>query len=201
MNHFSVLVLFTIVLAVSVTAQLPPHPVPVVETDIRENTIRMRSVELERVKREADKPLTTGSTEVSEARFAQIKADFENIQKKQDSIIRVYATPGVKTDNSRIQDSAKAIRKSALRLNANLFGGETGKPEKVVGPAANKRNSLKDLIIALDRAIEIFVHNEIFQNVKIVETKFSEKARLTLQEIVRLSGAVSAESKRIKELQ
>src|SRR5215217_6180668 len=67
-------------------------PVPVIESEIRDgSSIKMRSIELERVKRDSNKlnPKTTNKEQI--IKFAKIKEDFEKIQKLQDEIIKAYS--------------------------------------------------------------------------------------------------------------
>lgn len=199
MKQYGRLILFiTFLAAAPLTAQLPPPPSPVIESDLRDNTIKMRAVELERIKRESEKPLIGGTTIENTSKFSQIKADFEDIQKKQDTLLRIYIK-GEKIDHARIGKVAMTIRKSALRLDTNLFTAGPGKPDKI-SPVEEKRKSLKTLIFELDAAIGKFVRNEIFQNNKIVDTDAAERAQLGLQEIVRLSQAVALEANRIRTL-
>ena len=194
-NYFWItgLILFA---SLRVGAQLPPPPRPVIETEIRDNSIRMRSAELERIKREADKP-TVESTAEREIRFARVKENFENIQKLQDSIVKNY-TRSKKIDYAKISSSAADITKNSLRLGENLFGEKLEKDDRDKKEEKDKPKKVPDLIVELDNAIGSFVSSPIFQNRQTIDRKISEKAEQTLREIIELSDALSKESARLK---
>jgi hypothetical protein len=172
---------------------VPPPPTPIAESDLRDNTIKMRSIDLERVKRDAEKMRAGESTKEREIRFAKIKVDFENIQKLQDSIIKAYTT-GRQINYSKIRSSATSITKNALRLDENLFGAKPEKDIKNKKQETIKRKSVRDLIIELDIAIGNFVKSPIFQNTKVVDTKVSKEAQSELEKIMKLSNMLSNEA-------
>ncbi len=176
---------------------VPPPPAPIVESDIRDNTIKMRSIELERVKREADKARPAESTREREMRFAEIKNDFEGIQKLQDAIIAAY-TKGEKVNYSKIGRSAAAMRTEAFRLDKNLFGEKEERKVENKKARNNKRESVRKLIIELDNSIGRFIKSPIFQNTKIVDSKISERAQKELENIIQLSEMLSIESEKMK---
>ena len=73
-----------------VVAQIPN---PVADTEMRDgSSIRRRSIELERVKRDAVKLRPTEDSTERTIKFAEIKEDFENIQKLQSEIVKAYTT-------------------------------------------------------------------------------------------------------------
>jgi nucleoid DNA-binding protein len=172
---------------------VPPPPVPIVETDLRDNTIRMRSVELERIKRDSEKPSVDGPGKVSNIKFGFIREDFEKIQLLQDSIITAY-TKGKSIDFQKLSDSAFEMRKRSVRLDMNLFSENPRDVEEKKTPATQKRFNLRDLIVELDNAIGRFVASPIFQNTKLVETSVSETAKLDLATIIRLSETISQQA-------
>lgn len=180
-----------------VNAQLPPPPTPVVEADLRDNTIKMRSVELERIKREANKLNPVESTKEREIRFGEIKEDFENIQKLQDSIIKAYTT-GKKINYPKISSSAMNMRKNALRLNENLFGAKPHESSKNDKSKEIENKNVRSLIIELDNLIGSFIKSPIFQNTKIVDSKVSEEAQTELKKILNLSNMLSIEAEKMK---
>lgn len=185
-----------LVLSGWVNAQnVPPPPTPVVESDLRDNNIKMRSIALERVKRDASKPFRYESTKERKIRFAKVKKDFEKIQRTQDFIVKIYTT-GKTINYSRIGKSAKDISQSALRLDENLFGAKPEKTDKK--QKAKKRKNVRDLIIKLDNAIGKFIKSPIFQNTKVVDSKVSREAKSDLEDIVRLSKMLSDEADRMK---
>lgn len=197
-----VLLAMGLVLGLSIWADaqsVPLPPTPVAESDLRDNTIKMRSIDLERVKRDAAKIRPEDVSREQEIRFEQTKENFESIQKLQDSIIKAYTT-GKTIDYSRIRKSASDISKKSLWLDRNLFGTN---PEEAIeakqsktGPAAPK--SVRDLIIELDNAIGVFVKSPIFQNTKVVDLEISKAAQLELRHIMRVSELLSIEAAKMQ---
>lgn len=198
MKKFYVLAIGIIITTFSsVFAQQVPTPEPTIEVELRENSIRMRSAELERIKRESAKPKPRESAKEREIKFAEIKEDFENIQKLQDKIVKSYITEK-KINYSKISELATDMRNKALRLNANLFGTKSDEPNVFEDSKTAEKNSVKSLIIELDNAIGLFIGSPIFQNTKIVDRKTSEIAQSNLKKILNLSEALSREADKIK---
>ena len=179
-----------------IAAQLSPPPRPSIETDIRENSTRMRSAEFERIKREAEKP-TFESTAERENRFARVKENFENIQKLQDQIVKIY-TRNKKIDYGKISNSAAEITKKSFRLSENLFGEKLEKIVENKPEEKNKQKKVPDLIVALDNAIGDFVSSPIFKDRQTIDRKISEKAEEKLREIIELSDTLAKESAKLK---
>ncbi len=167
---------------------VPPPPAPIVESDLRDNTIKMRSIDLERVKQDAWKVKPGESTKKREIKFGEIKKNFENIQKLQDRIVRVYTT-GKTIDYPKISKSALKITKNAIRLDENLFGGNQEDTVEINDPV--ERKSVRDLIIDLDNGIGKFVKSPIFQNTKVVDSQISSETQLELRKIMKLSMMLS----------
>lgn len=178
---------FAVLSAVNISAQRPvPPPVPVVETEMRDGSIRMRSNELERIKRDSYKSPPKENGQEQAMRFSMIKEDFENIQKSQNSIIKAYTT-GKKINFDKISDGAHDIKKNAHRLAVNLFNDDFEIATSERKNDSKKSKSVKDLIVELDNVLGIFVKNPIFQDVKTVDPASSEKAQTDLRKISRLS--------------
>jgi soluble cytochrome b562 len=183
------LVCCVLVFAVDIIAQLP-RPVPVIETEIREgNSIKMRSVELERVKRESNRLFVRDSKERS-LNFEEIREDFENIQKLQSEVVRVYKT-GKTVDYNRIGELSAEMNKKAVRLERNLFEKRADKTEN---DNDVERKQVRDLIIELDGAIGSFTNGQIFKNIKLVDTENAQKSQDQLRKIIILSGKLSIEA-------
>lgn len=182
-------------LPVGLAAQIaPPPPVPVTETEIRDDSIKMRSAQLERIKRDAKKPLLRESAKEREIRFGKVKKDFENIQKLQDKIIRTYTT-GKEINYARIVRLAADLNKDALRLHKNLFGAAAAADKKTKEKerrSAGRQEGVRSLIIDLDEAIGKFVGSPIFNNLKVVDLEESKKARLKLIRVIDLSRGLAA---------
>ena len=179
----------------AIFAQISPHPV--IEAEIRDNTsIRMRSMQLERVKRESNEVIPPAPSKEELIKLAEIKEDFENIQKLQSEIVKSY-TSGKKINFGKIDDSAAKLSKKALRLDVNLFGSESDNRSKTKSRNEITTKSVRDLIIELDDAIGNFVRSPIFTNNKLIDSKMSEKSQLDLQKIIKLSETLSKEAKKL----
>jgi hypothetical protein len=173
-------------------------PTPVINNEIRDNSsIRSREIELERVKRESNKLKPRESTEEQEIKFAEIKEDFENIQKLQGEIIKAYTT-GRKINYEKISQSAAEMTKKTVRLDANLFDSKIEETVKNKDSEKTKPKIVRDLIIELDKVIGTFVSSPVFKNTKLVDEQSSEKSRLDLEKIFKLSDMLSREAKKLQ---
>jgi hypothetical protein len=188
-KHF-IFIAIIIISPVYIAAQ-QVSPIPVFEQEIRKGTsLKMRSSELERIKRDANKSTAGNSNLKSKIKFAEIKKDFEKIQKLQNSIIKAYTT-GKKVNYSKISKSAESMTTNARRLGANLFRADS---EKEIGdqkPQKKVRKDVRDLIIELDNSIGIFIANPIFKDINVVDLKSSRKAQADLIKIIGLSQNLS----------
>lgn len=184
-------------LASVVVAQVVPTPV--INNEIRDNSsIRSREIELERVKRDFRKPKITAETNGRVIKFSEIKEDFEKIQKTQNSIVKIYTT-GKEVYYEKIGKLSMEINESAIRLNSNLF--ETPKPiKRVEKPEAKNLKSVKEVIIELDNYIEKFVKSSMFQNLRVIDTKVSEKTRFDLEKIIELSFALNRRTNEMAQI-
>lgn len=177
----------TLVFTVSAGAQvIVPVPQPVTESEIRDDSIKMRSVELERVKRglSAEGPRTEAIT----VPFRQIKKDFEGIQQNQDAIIEEYTTAR-RIDYRKIGRLAKRLNRKALRLEKSLFGGPV--EDKGEGSDKPDRDTVRELIIDLDKSIGQFVSSPIFNSSKVVDPDESAAAKTELERIITISLRLS----------
>lgn len=187
----NIIVVIFFVFTASVFAQI--SPTPVVNNEVRDNSsIRMRSVELERAKREANKSFSQESDPETVIRFEKIKVDFENIQKLQAEIIKAYTT-GKQINYHKISESAAELNKKALRLEANLFNIKKITDKK---DEKKKTPSVRDLIIELDKALSNFIDNPIFKSNKVIEQKDVEKSENQLEKVIKLSETLSLEAKK-----
>ena len=156
--------------------------------------IKKRSVEMERIKRESmRRPAKADYT----AAFPAIKKDFEKIQLLNDELQKQFPEPAVREDSAVAKPVAE-IRQRAARLLKNLFPEpETPLEEKPEGPpTVVSPAEIGDMLIALDRAIQRFVHNPMFRNLNLVDSADSLRARQDLQRVIDLCEAVRAKSKR-----
>lgn len=183
--------------------QAPTVSAPTVSGDknLRDMDAKTRSIELERVERDANKIGTSPNNTAKKqpaaedelaAKYAEIKTDYEQIQLSQDAIIKAYQSAG-KIDYAQISKSALEMNKSAARLNSNLFPAtEKSDAEKVEKKEEKKETksvkSMRDLIVDLDVKIGTFATSPMFQNLRIVDAAVSAKAKMDLEKISELSA-------------
>lgn len=179
------------------------------DKDLRDTNVKSRSIDLERVERDArknEKSPTNSAEPKNEdrlaAKYAEIKTDYEQIQLSQDAVIKAYQSAG-KIDYAQISKSAMEINKSAISLNSNLFSvldvenaeakkeeKKKDKDEKEMKPA----KSIRDLIVELDNSIGGFTTSPMFQNLRAVDAAVSAKAKHDLEKVIELSALLNAEA-------
>jgi hypothetical protein len=197
MKNTTLTVFFLAFLGSSVAAQFI-SPVPVIEREIRDNSsVKLRSIELDRIKRDAKKTTSEKLGPAAVNNFLEIKQDFEKIQILESNIVKVYTT-GKQIEYTRIAAFSAEINESASRLKKNLFSPQTREPEKL--PDENRQagkslpNGVKNLIVELDNTIGAFVNNPIFLTTKKAKLKEMEKAETDLEQVIRLSIALRQEA-------
>ena len=185
-----------LVFIASVHAQVSPNPVA--DAEIRDNSSqRMRSIQLERIKRDANKLRPNESSREAEIRFAEIKDDFEGIQKLETLIVQAY-TKGLRINYEKIRESSLEMKKRAVRLGVNLFN--TGPETEVIKTSQNlTRKSVRDLIIELDKTIANFVGSPTFTKPTVVDTGESARAEKDLGKLIKLSVALSTEAAKLSK--
>lgn len=138
------------------------------------SNIKNRSVELERMKREANKRPTS---EDSTVKFPEIKEDFEQIQKINSNVLQLIGTKPP-LDYAVVLKFVSEINHRALRLKSNLFTvQQKAKKEAKNKPPADELQDIKTLFYALDKSVNDFVHSPIFQNINLVNPTDSLKAQ------------------------
>lgn len=172
------------------------------DSNLADNDIKLRAVELERIKREAEKTATLRRDDGAELNFSIIKNDFEGIQKEQANVIAGYQA-SAEIDYDKINESAGKMTEMAIRLKANLFQSDedkkdSGKKIEKDQAADTKTKSVRSLIIDLDNAIGDLVTNKMFQNLKTIDSELSAKAETDLDKIIKLSGELWLESNKMK---
>lgn len=169
-------------------------PRPVAEIEMRDSSsLKRRSIELERVKRDADKPFAKESSDEIFNRFAIIKEDFENIQRLQAEIIKAYTT-GKQINYQKISESAAELNKKAVRLEANLFNIKAIAHKKI---DKKKQLPIRDLIIELDKALGNFTNSPVFKDSKLIEQKDAEKSQQQLEKVIKLSEILTKETQQM----
>jgi hypothetical protein len=163
-----------------------------------------RSIELERIKRDANKPDAKGQQSPAPdaaAKFEEIKADFEGLQRRQDEIVKAYTT-GKQADLEKIVSDSEQMNKHAVRLETNLFpqieeqkGKKKSKENKTVDPpAVPLPQDLKTLIVEQDNTLASFVSNPMFVNPQVANVTDSAKARADLKKLILLIAALRSEA-------
>jgi hypothetical protein len=207
MKQFLFLITFFLLTGVysNINAQAPTVTTPAVtgDTTLRDESLRMRSIDIERAKQEAAKINSTSDTGATAAintdidkKYPQIKEDFEGIQNNQTVIINAYTT-GESIDYKQIKLSADEINKSAKRLDGNLFA-ERAEVKKADKEKDKKTKEIKELIVELDNAIGNFVASPMFQNLRVVDPEVAGKAQIELLKIAQISGLLSKEAEKMK---
>jgi hypothetical protein len=209
MNKLLVLVAsFMLIPFTSTSAQTTPGP-PAGGSDrnLRDSgsDLKIRSNEMERMKRDAEKPESRTN---SSPNFLEIKEDFERMQKVNEEVQVTGANAA--PDYQLISKGVAEISKRATRLKGNLFPSQPAKKPKEnkqgnqqselkqENNQANQQLELKPLLIALDNSIVRFVQSPIFQNVKLVNSDDSKKAQEELEKIIKLSSVIVVEADRMK---
>jgi len=208
MKNLALFIFLTLSFAIFSNLSAQVTPAGAGDTDLRDNNVRMRSNEIERIKRDGDKSSGSASQMNNEIdkKFPEINEDYEGIQRSQEAIVKAYTT-GAKINYEQIEKSANDLTKNAERLNSNLFATKT-KTKKEKGDKKNDEKSdkkdeekpkeIKALIVELDNAIGSFVSSAMFQNLKAVEQKVADKAQLDLAQIRKISGELSKEAGKLK---
>jgi len=175
------------------------------DRNLENRNIKDRSIELERVKRDADKPDSSNqpSPAMSAARFQEVKEDFENVQRLEDEIVKIYTT-SKQIDFVKISQNAAGINKSAARLESNLFPPDPKQKNRKNADVKSKESGpdlpedVKSLIVDQDNTLAAFVANPIFTNPKVVTPADNVKAHDDLQRLIMLSAALQVQADKTK---
>jgi len=182
-----------------VNAQAVVAPPGSSDKTLGDNDIKSRSIELERIKREAEKPDRAQSQPIPKEKFEEIKADFENIQRFQNGIIKAY-TMSKQINYAKISVYAEQLNKSSLRLESDLFPAADEKKEKKRSKEQKREAELplpqdiKGLIVELDSTLAAFVGNAMFTNPQVVNSADNAKARGDIEKIIKLSATLNQEA-------
>lgn len=150
---------------------------------------KYRSDEIERVRRNSVKP-----EERPSRRFPQIKEDFERIQLINSDVLQANST-GRQLEYGKIAEAAAEVNKRAKRLKSNLFPSTSTNTAKQTELRPEVPQDLKSLLRVLDHAVSEFVHNPIFENIKIVNPEDSTRAQGAIELIIKLSKRVTKRAK------
>lgn len=174
------------------------------DKDLSDRGVKNRSSDLERVTRDAKKQDPAKSLEAvgATAKFEEIKEDFENLQRRQDEIVKAY-TAGKQIDIEKIAQLSDLMNKNAVRLEANLFpvvdekkGKKKSRDNKVEATSAALPQDLKSLIVEQDNGLASFVGNPMFVNPQAANGEDNAKAHADLKKLIRLSAALRVEAEK-----
>lgn len=160
---------------------------------LKDDDIRLRSVELERIRRQNESKGAVADGLVKgdlEARYPEIKEDFEGIQISQNAVVNAY-TMGESPNYAAISENAGKVNEHARRLYGNLFpleDDEDEKEEKEEKPAP----TVRDFIIDLDNSIGALATSKMFQNLRVIDSDVAKKTRADLAKIIEVSASLSA---------
>ncbi|MEO8073384.1 MAG: hypothetical protein ABI891_13100 [Acidobacteriota bacterium] len=185
------------------------------DKDLNDKNVKTRSIDLERVDRDARKengktteqPAKNSVTVKNQpedklaAKYGEIKTDYEQIQLSQDTIIKTYQGSGT-IDYAQIGKSASEINSSAKRLSSNLFPppiaeGEGKEVERKPEKEAKTTKSIRDLIVDLDNSVGSFAMSSMFQNLRLIDPKVAIKTQADLKNIIELSATLNAEAEKM----
>lgn len=165
--------------------------------DDYDNGIRLRSIELERVKRESYRSAAAEKAASDrQINYSQIKQDFELLQKLENEIVKTYVT-GKQINYSRIGELSSKLSECAERLDKNLLLS-VEKTEKKSNKNITEPEDIKEIIVVLDKSVGKFVTNPVFQNLNVIEAKDAEKAEFELKKIIRLSDFLARKTEKQK---
>jgi len=191
------LLLAIFLLTVSAVATLAQSSVEQAAKNARDQftDIKNRSIEMERVKRGANKRTASGN---STPKFPEIKEDFEQIQKICSDVLQSTA---VKTpiNYADVLKFVSEINHRAVRLKSNLFSAEPKRKQE----AKNKQQivaeqqDIKTLLDTLDKSINSFVHSPIFHNVNLVNSQDSLNAQNDLETVIKISFSIKEKAKKL----
>jgi len=191
--------LFVLFGAWTVSAQVTPPPGAGDKT-LGDNDIKGRSNELERVKRDADKPSGKNAkvAPISPEKFLAVKHDFEDIQRLQNEIVTAYSM-SKQIQYDKIALDAGDMNKSATRLESNLFPEPDDKNDRKKKESKKEAEpplpqDLKSLIVEQDNTLAAFVGNPMFTNPNAVTASDNEKAHSDLRRLIKLSTALQQEA-------
>lgn len=200
-------ILITMILAAgslfAVSAQDAPTPttpaVPDNATPLSDN-IKLRSVELDRIKRDAEEKAVLRQENGKVLSFSEIKDDFEGMQKKTDLIVAVYQSPGT-IDYKAIGKEANEITAMAIRLRGNVFrpDDESAKKDKSVieeNPYLGK--SARDLIVELYNSVGEVVQEAMWQNLQVIDPEASQRTESNIIKVIQASNALWIETSKMK---
>lgn len=168
--------------------QLPPPAVPVVEADVKQNSIRMRARALEMFRQESKKG-SNKNRAIKTENFEQLRKDFEGVQLLQNEIVKIYTTQK-KIDFSMLEKRSEKLLESSKRLHKFLFPDLKERFWENPQSYGDATTNLPNSIVKVDNALGRFVDNPMFKERAVLDLAESEKARRELEIIIRYTERV-----------
>lgn len=199
-KHLFLPIVIAVLTTLPVVAQDHGPPAGGSDKNLKDSTsdVKGRSNEIERVKRDLEKPESETATGAAPPGFSQIKEDFERIQIINSDVLQVNAPSGIPA-YERIAEAAVEMEKRALRLRTNLFPPPKSEKQSKEKPPSPADQELKALLPALDKAIADFTHSSIFQNTGVAHAEDVATAQKELEKVIKLSAGIKLEADRLKK--
>lgn len=120
--------------------------------------------------------------------YLQVRKDFEQLQVLSYQIIQVMKAADKALDYKYIAEGASEIKKRATRLKNNLILPESEKDEASFKmPVEMTDEHLKSSMERLDKLVQSFVNNAMFQHPQVLDLELAAQAKRDLEGIVRVS--------------
>lgn len=188
---FLVVFLFTFFAAVTNAQENPSQAVLNAQEQFFD--IKKRSIELERVKREAGRRPVKNDFHLN---FPKIKEDFEQIQKSNNDFFQIVAAQSP-VNYAAVLKLVSEINQRADRLRSNLFSDESEEKKNSKNqPTVDESDDIKLLFTALDKAVNSFAHNPMFRNLNLVNLDDSLKAQKDLETVLTISLLIKDKAKK-----
>jgi len=123
------------------------------------------------------------------ALMEEVNGDFQRLLKLHNEIVRIIAK-NEPPDYRFISEATGEIKKRAARLQSTLALGKPENAERKREAQALEAPVARDDLILLCKKIESFITNPIIEVPGTVDAKQLEKARVDLESVVELSGAL-----------
>ena len=188
--------------AVSTASAQQEAPAGASDRGPADRSMKTRSAELERVKRDAEKPdQKNQAVAIPPVKFQEIKEDFEGLQLRQDEIRKIYSE-GKQVDIAKIGAVAGLMNANATRLQGNLFPPvevpktkkkpkeQKEQPSKVEPTPDPLPQDIRSMIVAQDDTLAAFVANPMFTNPQVSNVDDNAKAQADLKKLIRLTAAL-----------
>lgn len=175
---------------VSLSQELPD--VPDAPT-LRDDSVRLRSIDLERTSRDAKKANAAEKVTPHQdlnARYPAIEKDYLGIQRS-----RALIKDNLNDSNFKgLRKAAEKIEKQATGLHKNLFVDKVEKerPEKA---SKEEEKDLKSLVKELDNAIVAFIGSKMFANISVIKPEDATEGHKRLLRVMFLSKDLSKAAK------